>query len=454
VKLKKTISCRSLLVATCALALLSAQPSKSQELSKTITLNEAVAVGLATNPEYGVVANNRRATDEELNQAKALYWPSIDLRADTGAEYSDDPATRAGADPNDEEELWRYEAGVTLTQLLFDGFETRYENKRQEARVKSASHRVKETSELVGLAIVESYLEVMRQRELLAIARQNVAEHLSIMEQIEDSAGAGRSTQADVEQIKARVASARAQESNVRQQLRFAEAAYKREVGDPPQNLEMPIVPVDALEANVEEEVKIALYQSPTLDIFEADIQVAHAEYQGAKSTMYPQLDLQLNAREGKDLNGVRGRDTSASALVVMNWNLFRGGGDTARVREHINREAQAKESRVEASRNIENDVRQTWARMVSAGERAREFSAQAAANREVVRAYKDQFDLNRRTLLDVLDSQNEYFVSKSNTVNAEYVEMFAVFRLLALKAELLSVLEVNYPREADPKKL
>ena len=80
--------------------------------------------------------------------------------------------------------------------------------------------------------------------------------------------------------------------------------------------------------------------------------------------------------------------------------------------------------------------------------------SAQAAANREVVRAYKDQFDLNRRTLLDVLDSQNEYFVSKSNTVNAEYVEMFAVFRLLALKAELLSVLEVNYPREADPKKL
>jgi adhesin transport system outer membrane protein len=442
------------LVATCALALLSAQPSESQELSKTITLNEAVAVGLATNPEYGVVANNRRATDEELNQAKALYWPSIDLRADTGAEYSDDPATRAGADPNDEEELWRYEAGVTLTQLLFDGFETRYENKRQKARVKSASHRVKETSELVGLAIVESYLEVMRQRELLAIARQNVAEHLSIMEQIEDSAGAGRSTQADVEQIKARVASARAQESNVRQQLRFAEAAYKREVGDPPQNLEMPIVPVDALEADVEEEVKIALYQSPTLDIFEADIQVAHAEYQGAKSTMYPQLDLQLNAREGKDLNGVRGRDTSASALVVMNWNLFRGGGDTARVREHINREAQAKESRVEASRNIENDVRQTWARMVSAGERAREFSAQAAANREVVRAYKDQFDLNRRTLLDVLDSQNEYFVSKSNTVNAEYVEMFAVFRLLALKAELLSVLEVNYPREADPKKL
>jgi adhesin transport system outer membrane protein len=446
---------RPFLMATCALTVALGAPALAQNNDlKTLTLNQAVAVGIATNPEYGVVANNRRATDEELNQAKSLYLPSVDVRADTGYEHSDDPATRAGSDPNDEEDLWRYDVGVTLTQLLFDGFETTYENRRQEARVESASHRVKETAELVGLAIVESYLEVMRQRELLKIARQNVAEHLSIMEQIEDSAGAGRSTQADVEQIKARVASARAQESSVRQQLRFAEANYKREVGDQPQNLVMPIVPVDTLEPNVEEEVKIALYQSPTLDIFEADIDVANAEYEGAKSTFYPQLDLQLNAREGRDLNGVRDRDTSASALVVMNWNLYRGGGDTARVREHINREAQAKESRAEAARNVESDVRQTWARMVAAGERARQFSSQAAANREVVRAYKDQFDLNRRTLLDVLDAQNEYFVSRSNTVNAEFVEMFAVYRLLALKAELLEVLGVDYPREADPAKL
>jgi adhesin transport system outer membrane protein len=424
------------------------------QVDKVMTLEEAVAVGVSTNPEYGVVATNRRATDEELRQARALYLPSLDFRADTGYEHSDDPATRGGADPNQEEDLWRYDAGLTLTQLLFDGFETRYENKRQKARVLSASNRVRETAELVGLSVVESYLDVIRQRELLRISRENVAEHLSIMEQIEDSASAGRSTQADVEQIKARVASARAQESSVRRSLRFAEAAYIREVGDPAQNLRMPIVPVDALSADVEEEIKTTVHQSPTIDIFEADIDVAHAEYRGSKSTMYPQLDLQLNAREGKDLNGVRGRDTSASALVVMNWNLYRGGGDTARVREFINREAQAKEARDEAARGVENDVRQTWARMVAAGERARQFAAQASANSEVVLAYKDQFDLNRRTLLDVLDAQNEFFVSRSNTVNSEFIEMFAVYRLLALKGELMSTLGVDYPRESDPAKM
>lgn len=418
-----------------------------------ISLQQAVAAGVSTNPEYGIVANNRRATDEELRQARSLYLPSVDVRADTGYEYSDDPATRAGVG-DDTEKMWRYDAGVTLTQLLFDGFETKYENERQAARVLSASHRVREAAELTGLSIVESYLDVMRQREVLKISRDNVAQHVAMLEQIEDGVNAGRSTQADLEQARARVAAARAQEANVREALRSAEADYITKVGDQPKDLVMPLVPVDALEKDVEEEVKLSLHQSPTIDIFEADIGVAHAEYEGTKSVFYPQVDLQLNARTGHDLGGVEGRDTSASALAVLNWNLYRGGGDTARVREHISREAQAKESRSKAARGIETDVRQTWARMVSAGERARQFSAQADANAEVVKAYKDQFDLNRRTLLDVLDAQNEWFVSRSNAVNAEFLEMFAVYRLLALKGELLRTLDVPYPRESDPAKM
>lgn len=419
-----------------------------------VSIAEAVAFGVMTNPEYTRNANNRRATDEELNQAKGLYLPSLDFRADMGPEYSDNTATRNDLDGDDEETLFRYQAGLTLTQMLFDGFETRYENRRQQARVLSAAHRVREASELIGLSIVESYLDVLRQRELLRISRQNVADHISIMQQIEDSANVGRTTTADMEQAKARLASARANEASVRESLRIAEAAFIRDVGDQPQDLVMPMVPVDALSANLEEQVKIALHQSPTLDIFEADIKVANNEFEGAKSTFYPQVDLQLNARHGKDLGGVEGDDTSASGLVVMNWNLYRGGIDTARVREHISREAQAKEERAKAARQVENETRTTWARMVSAGERAREFATQAAANQETVKAYKDQFELNRRTLLDVLDSQNELFVSQTNMVNSEFVEMFAVYRLLALKGELLPTLGVAYPREANPARM
>ena len=449
VKIRKTLQ---ILACTAALSAVSVGIAGAQDGAdnKIDTLQEAIAVGLETNPETGVVENNRRATDEELRQAQALWYPSVDLSADTGYEWTEDPNTRAGTG-DDDENLYRYQVGVTLTQLLFDGFETHYENERQYHRVRSASHRVRETSEFVGLDIIETYLDVIRQRALLGIARDNVAQHINILNQIRDGAQAGRSTQADVEQVNARLAAARANEANVMEALRIAEATFRREVGDMPGRLQVPVTPVDALEDDVDEEVKAALTHSPTLDIFEADVNVAEAEWRGTGSTLYPQVDLQLNARQGDNLGGVEGEDKSASALVTMNWNLFRGGGDMARKREFVYRHAQAKEERNDAARAVENDVRQTWARMVSAGERAKQFEAQAAANAQVVGAYKDQFDLDRRTLLDVLDAQNELFVSRSNTINNQVLEMFAVYRLLSLKGELLPTLDIAYQAEVDP---
>lgn len=451
---KKAVKSFCLTASTIALLALGAGNAISQDAdlheSLSMSLYDAVRTGVSTNPEYGTVAASRRATDEELKQGRALFLPSVDVRADTGFEHSDDPATRGGLDNDDEENLWRKEAAITLTQMLFDGFDAWSEVDRQKARVTSSAHRVRETAELVGLSIVESYLEVLRQRQLLVIARQNVSDHISILQQIEDGVSAGRSTQADLEQAKARFANAQANEINTRQALRNAEADYRAEVGDMPGQLNMPVVPYDVLAADVDAEVEQILSYSPTLDIFESDIEVARAEAIQTRSTFYPQVDLELNARTGHDVNGVEGRDTSASALVVVNWNLYRGGADMARSREFLHRHQQTKEERAEAARQVENDARQTWASMIAAAERARQFAAQAEANTEVVKAYKDQFSLDRRTLLDVLDSQNELFVSRSNTIDAEFLEMLAVYRLLALKGALLPTLGIEFPRENE----
>lgn len=421
-------------------------PNSSDRIT---TLRDAVAVGVRTNPETEAVANNRRATDEELNQAKALYLPSVDAKADTGYQsiYSDpDNAAKGHSD------LFRTQGSLTLTQMLFDGYSTKYENQRQFHRVRSASHRVKESAEYNGLNIVEYYLDVLRQRELLQIAEENLKQHQEIMGQIQESADAGRTTQADVEQTKARLNAAEAQEAAVRESLNNAEANYRKIVGDTAQpDIQVPVAPRQLLEQDLESEIKQALTHSPTLDIKEADVNVAEAERLGTKSTMYPKVDFQAGAAAGSNLDGVEGRTQSASALVVANWNLYRGGGDEARAREFVYRYAQAKDERNAAARALEQDVRHTWASMVSAGDRATAFKKQADANAMVVQAYKDQFNLDRRTLLDVLDSQNEWFVSRSNAINNGYLEMFAVYRLLALRGDLLPALGVAYPFEADP---
>lgn len=428
-----------------ALALcVSLSPAQAEELS----LEDALARGLVTNPEYGVVANNRRATDEEYRQAEGLFLPSVDLRAAAGVEHTDNQSTRASG--LDDRSRGIYDYSATLTQMLFDGFAATNEVDRQEARVRSAAHRVHETAELVGLDIVESYLEVLRQRDLLKIARDNVREHESMLNEITASVSAGRSTEADTAQAEARVASAKANEAIVKESLRVAESRYIREVGEKPDILIMPVLPVESVSADIDSAVTAAVTNSPTLGIFEADMDVAWEEYEATASNFYPQVDLQLQGRQNDDLGGVDGIDKSASAQVIANWNVYRGGIDTALRREHVYRHAQAKESRVNAARQVEDDVRQTWAAMVSAGERANEFAAQAIANERVVAAYKDQFELDRRTLLDVLDSQNELFVSRSNAVNAEYLEMLAVYRLLALQGKLLPTLGVTVPAESN----
>ncbi len=246
----KTVCKFSVITMACAVVIGSSFPSIAQEKPTEMSLSQAVSTGVITNPEYGRVAASRRATDEELNQAKALYLPSIDMRADGGIERTDSVSTRASGD--DDKTFGRYDASLTLTQMLFDGWSTKYENKRQKNRVQSSAYRVKETSELTGLSIVEAFLEVMRQRELLTITRENVGEHEAIMSMIEEGVNAGRSTAADLEQIKARLAAARAQESTTRQSLRNAESQFQREVGDMPKDLVMPAVPVDAISADVE----------------------------------------------------------------------------------------------------------------------------------------------------------------------------------------------------------
>ena len=429
-------------LATVLVALWMAFPAVAAE-DKDLTLKEAVEKGVLTNPEYAVVANDRRAVDEELNQAKALYLPSVDLLGEGGWEHVDSPSI------NDEDKF-RRKVSVSLTQMLFDGWETKYEVERQQARVRSTASRVGEAVEFAGLDTVEGFFEVLRHRDLMAIATANVDDHLRILHKIEEGASAGTVTDGDMAQAQARLAQARATVVSIEEDLRRAESLFSQKTGVFPGSLIFPEVPRGQLPPSVEDAVRIAVTNSPTLAVFEADMDVANAEAAGTGSTLYPQVDLQLNGSKGADLDGVDGTDTRASALAVVKWNLYRGGGDQARQREFIYRAALAKERRAEAARKLEKEVRDTWAAIEASKARADQYMNQAQANEKVAGVYLDQFSLDRRTLLDVLDSQNELFVSRSNHVNSLYTEVFGIYRMLALEGDLYRSLGLVRPREAS----
>jgi adhesin transport system outer membrane protein len=428
-----TVSLLSLLLSTTAFA-----SGEDQHL----TLEDAVSKGILKNPEYGVVANNELATKEELSQAQALWLPSVDAQAESGYDRTNTPFIN-------EKDMWHNRTSLSIAQLLFDGWGTNSEVKRQHYRVQSAQNRVGEVSEFTSLDIVQAYLEVLRQRDLLSIARANVDDHMKILDIIRTGANAGTVTEGDVEQANARLAQARATVTATTESLRNAESLFIQKVGEMPADMMFPNIPRDKLPASVEDAVRTAETNSPTIAVVDSDLKVAHAEYQGSGSTLYPKVDIEANANTGDDIAGIKGNTSEETVLGVVRWNLYRGGADFDRQREFMYREAQAKEQRAVSARQVEKDMRDTWAGMVSADEKSKEFLEQANANEKVVGVYLDQFALDRRTLLDVLDSQNELFVSRSNHVNALYTEMFAVFRVLAVEGRLLETLDIPRPREA-----
>jgi adhesin transport system outer membrane protein len=418
-----------------------------------VTLEESVEATLLTNPEVGVVQADREAIDQELRQARAEYLPSIDLRGAAGPEYSDNPSTRnrvtrpPGGD--DGTTLMRWESQITLSQMLFDGFATRSEVERQLSRIDSAAHRVQEAAEFIALDAIEAHLEVLRNQVLVELADENLAEHLRILGLVRDLEGEGASSIADVRQSEARVAAAQNALATARGNLLDAEALYISVVGFAPETLEDPVVPYPAVPESQEAAAALAVVDSPTVLIAHADIDVAKAELRGSRAGYYPRLDLEAGAAANDNLDGVRGRDIEAQALLVLRYNLFRGGADIAREREAFARVREAREALRQAQRSAAEEARIAYNALVTANARVEALRAAVEAQRATRDVYAQQFDLGQRSLLDLLDAQNELFIARSNLVTAEFTEIFGVYRVLTVIGDLLMTLDVDRPKES-----
>jgi adhesin transport system outer membrane protein len=417
------------------------------------SLEDSVQASLATNPDVGVVQADREAIEQELRQARAGYLPSIDLRGAAGPEYTNSTATRErdtrppGGDASTT--LMRYESQITLTQMLFDGFSTRSEVQRQLSRLDSAAHRVQEAAEFVGLDAVEAHLDVLRNQVLLELARENLAEHRRLGGKVSQLEAQGAGSIADVRQTEARIAAAQTALATATGNLRDAEARYLSIVGGPPENLEDPVVPVAAVPESQAAAAAEAAVDNPTVEIANADIDTARAELVGARAGYYPRLNVEAGAAANKNLDGIKGGDVDAQALLVLRYNLFRGGADIAREREAFARLREARQNLRQAQRDADREARIAYNALATARARSETLRATVEAQRATRDVYAQQFDLGQRSLLDLLDAENELFVQRSNYTTAQFTEMFGVYRVLAVIGDLLATLNIDRPKES-----
>lgn len=412
------------------------------------TLKDAVEQTLKTSPDVLIDARQRLSTDEALKGARGGYLPRVDLSLGVGQERSDNSFTRA--DNYDWRRLTRREASLTLTQMLFDGFGVASEVARNRARVESAAYKVAGTSDQMALKTVESYLDVLRNQELVELTKENLSAHQKTFDQIRLRADAGVGRKADLDQIEARLALAKANLASAEANLRDAQTNYLRTVGATPKALAKVSPPDDGLlPKSADAAVKVSLENHPILKSAQADIKAAEAQHEAAKSVMYPRLDLELGANRSRDLGGVPGTNYGDYAMLRMRYNLLKGGSDIARVNETRQLTYEATEIMNRTARQAEQSTRLSWNALKSAQERLPSLRQHAESSEKTREAYGKQFNLGQRTLLDLLDTENEYFTARTDYVNGRYVETFARYRILADVSQLLPVLGVAAPEEA-----
>lgn len=417
--------------------LLATGPIHAQTVPVQLTLKEATQKAVLSNPEVLARWHTLRAADFERDVGAGAMLPRVDLLAGAGAERRSDAATRSRYD--------RTSSSLTITQLLYDGFATRNEIKRLDHARLVRLFEFFDTSESVALEVVRSYYDVLRYRQLVQLAEDNFVQHRSVFDQTDRRVKAKVARAVDLEQISARLALAEANLVTETSNLHDTTARFQRLVGQVP-SADMPLpeplkvnIPADATTA-----VRQAQQRNGALRAAIENVRASDAALASRTGAYQPRFDLRLRRDKGSNLSGIPGSSETNVAEVVMSWNLFNGMSDRARERQFAEQLNVARDLRDKTCRDIRQTLLIAYNDVRKLGEQLGYLSQNKISVEKARNAYRQQFDIGQRTLLDLLDTENELYQAKRAEANAEQDLNIAYARTHASLGTLLGALELS----------
>lgn len=382
-----------------------------------LKLQQAVEKAILTNPEVLQSYKTYESVLKDKSAAFGRYLPSVDLTASYGSESKTDPiAFQRGKN------YTRDQTSLSLRQMLFDGFATANEVKRLDKTSQAKLYELETTSQSIALESTKAFVDLVRYRTLTSLAEDNYVAHKIIYEQLLLKAKSGVGKKSDVEQAQSRLSLADYNMTVEGSNLHDIEARYERLIGNlPPKDIDeaLPVnkdIPPTSVEA-----VKVAQLHNPMLLGTMQDMLAQQAVLSTKTAAFVPRVDFRARTDHGNDLAGYDGVHKNDVAEVVMTWNLFNGFTDmNLRNKEQEllqaatnRRDKTCRDMRVELDIAY-NDIKKLTDQVNYLD--ARQISIEKARD-----AYRKQFEIGQRTLVDLLNAENEVFEAKrlyTNTVN------------------------------------
>ena len=409
-------------------------------------LRQVAQQAVQKSPEVTIKWRNYKAAEEEVGVARGGYFPKLDLSAGAGRESLEVPGSA-------KDTYTRRGYALTLSQMLFDGFATRSEVRKLGKAKLVRYYELLEASENVALEASKAYVDVLRYRSLVALAEDNYVRHKATHDQIKARTASGVGRRVDLDQAASRLALAEVNLTTETANLHDVMARYQRLVGELPAGTLTPQqLTGAALPASPKAALDVLYKRNPTLLAAVENIEAAQYDVEGRRAAYMPRVDLRARTETTKNYQGVSGDRDQNVAEVVMSWNLFNGGSDTARERQYVERKHMALEMREKACR----DTRQTLLIAYNDVQRLRDqkedLTTQVALLEKTRDAYREQFNIGQRTLLDLLDTENELLAAKRSLVNADTDLTLAYLRSQAGMGSLLEFMGLQKLETATPE--
>jgi adhesin transport system outer membrane protein len=404
----------------------------------TLSLQDAAQATLNNNPQLKAARLEAESRTHEIRLAQSGYYPDLTAIASIGQE---DNSNTNGNNTN----MTRTNAGLVAEQMLFDGYGTRSEVDRQKARFQSASHTAEQNAEELVLQSSQAYLTVLREQDLYALAKETLENHRSIYDQTELRANSGVGSQADLEQITGRLALANTNLVTTEANLLDAATKFKSVVGISPvvKDMQYPELGI-VLPASLDAATSDAEAKNPALLSAAADVEAGKAQYEASKSPFWPRVTLEAEHNYSNNVQGISGDEESTLVALRMKYKLYSGGEDTARKKQTAVLMNEAMEIRNDKQRKVVEALGYYWSAIDAINRQMPYLQKHVDAAGATRDAYNEQYDIGRRTLLDLLNTENELVDARRSLIKAHYDQVLSQLQLLSVMGSLRSSLALT----------
>ncbi len=439
------------LLAASALAGLLTQPAAAD------TLESALIQSYQNNPQLNAQRAAARVTDENVAIAVSGYRPRVAATASLGEVYIDTltrvvgpSGVTAGYNRAVGENATSVYSG-TVTQNLFNGFQTSNRTRQAEAQVFSARELLRTTEQAVLLAAVTAYMNLLRDTAILELQRSNVTVLEATLQQTRDRFNVGEVTRTDVAQAESRLAAGRSQMLNAESNYTTSRSTYRQVVGVEPGRLTA-AAPVDRFSPrNLKAALGRGASEHPAISTAAYNVDAAAFQVKIAEGALYPNLALQgaVSKAIGSSNNVNTLQNLTASAVAQLTVPIYQGGAEYATIRQAKETLGQRRLDLDTARDQVQQTVTQAWGQLEAAKAQIEATTAQVAATEIALNGVREEARVGQRTTLDVLNAQQDLVNARVALVTAQRDRVVASYTLLsstgALSPQILKLRIQNY---------